>query len=308
MPWIENLPASRGEKMGDYLREKRVGAAAFLVFALFSLSSCMGHMPMKGMGGMMGSKMKAGAKSRDGRKLYLAYCAGCHGKRGDGKGEYASTFQTPPADFTKGVYKFKETRQGTPPTDEDILRTLTLGARGTGMVPQAHLSREQKEALVKYLKTLSPRFKKEEPFPLKLPKKIEKSQKLVEAGRRTFQQNCATCHGEKGNGRGPVAKSLPVPPADLTSIPYKRGEREEDIVWALLAGREGTPMPSFEKSMSAKELWAVAYYVRSLQKKRKPVGMMGLVGEEQKAMHMDMEAIMAWRHGRMPMRVRVREK
>ena len=36
-----------------------------------------------------------------------------------------------------------------------------------------------------------------------------------------FIQSCASCHGVKGRGDGPVAKSLAKAPADLTKLSQK---------------------------------------------------------------------------------------
>ena len=40
----------------------------------------------------------------------------------------------------------------------------------------------------------------------------------LSAGRDTFRQFCAPCHGENGQGHGPVAAMLTTPPSDLTSL------------------------------------------------------------------------------------------
>ena len=37
-------------------------------------------------------------------------------------------------------------------------------------------------------------------------------------GRVSFRLYCASCHGEDGEGNGPVAKFLTIEPADLTRI------------------------------------------------------------------------------------------
>ena len=42
-------------------------------------------------------------------------------------------------------------------------------------------------------------------------------------GRETFQHYCAGCHGPGGQGNGPAASHLPVPPADLTALKLANG-------------------------------------------------------------------------------------
>ncbi|MGR3464952.1 c-type cytochrome [Limimaricola sp.] len=38
------------------------------------------------------------------------------------------------------------------------------------------------------------------------------------SGRALFMENCASCHGADGRGDGPMARSLPRAPADLTRL------------------------------------------------------------------------------------------
>ena len=42
-------------------------------------------------------------------------------------------------------------------------------------------------------------------------------------GRDSFEVYCASCHGVKGTGDGPVARSLKTVPADLTLIARRNG-------------------------------------------------------------------------------------
>jgi high-affinity iron transporter len=79
----------------------------------------------------------------------------------------------------------------------------------------------------------------------------------VEAG-------CANCHGAEGRGDGTSAKSLSVPPADLTLRPFKGGSTPVDILRTLVTGLDGTPMPSYHLMLDDADFWALAYYVESL--------------------------------------------
>jgi mono/diheme cytochrome c family protein len=57
-------------------------------------------------------------------------------------------------------------------------------------------------------------------------------------GARLFHQYCASCHGEKANGNGPVAPYLTVKPADLTRISERRGEFPDEQIQRIVAGEE----------------------------------------------------------------------
>lgn len=56
-----------------------------------------------------------------------------------------------------------------------------------------------------------------------------------------FAQSCAFCHGEVGDGQGPLASSLLIPPADLSNLKAERG-----YLYQLVAkGVPGSGMPYF---------------------------------------------------------------
>jgi mono/diheme cytochrome c family protein len=44
------------------------------------------------------------------------------------------------------------------------------------------------------------------------------------AGAQLYRSYCASCHGVEGRGKGPVAPSLVVAPADLTRLAEKYGD------------------------------------------------------------------------------------
>jgi mono/diheme cytochrome c family protein len=201
-----------------------------------------------------------------GRIVYEANCAICHGDRGDGRGQEAPHFVTPPRDFTSGRYKFRSTGSGQPPTDEDLERSIVRGVPGTAMVPQDHLSSAQVAAVVAYIKHFSPRLAgASAPVPLPIAPPAPPTPDAVARGRRIYEKaECHECHGRQGRGDGPSAKDLKVKPADLTRRPFKSGPTTRDIVRAILTGLDGTPMPSYHLVLEDAEMWDLAYYVDSI--------------------------------------------
>jgi cytochrome c553 len=60
----------------------------------------------------------------------------------------------------------------------------------------------------------------------------------VQRGRDTFQQSCAVCHGQRGNGKGPAASALQPRPADLTTITKRKRAFSAAQVEATIKGTD----------------------------------------------------------------------
>lgn len=58
-------------------------------------------------------------------------------------------------------------------------------------------------------------------------------------GATMYTHYCASCHGERGNGNGPVAPVLVVKPSDLRTITTRHsGEFPRELVGRIIAGDE----------------------------------------------------------------------
>jgi mono/diheme cytochrome c family protein len=79
-----------------------------------------------------------------------------------------------------------------------------------------------------------------------------------------FTDNCVLCHGEKGMGDGPGAKTIKVKPANFTDAKLMAAETDGSIFWKMSNGRG--PMPSWKDTLSDKERWELVGYIRKLGK------------------------------------------
>jgi mono/diheme cytochrome c family protein len=62
------------------------------------------------------------------------------------------------------------------------------------------------------------------------------------SGRQMFQEYCAVCHGRDGNGGGPAAAALKIPPADLTTLSQRNhGKFPGNKVFDTIKGDSDTP-------------------------------------------------------------------
>jgi putative copper export protein/mono/diheme cytochrome c family protein/peroxiredoxin len=82
-------------------------------------------------------------------------------------------------------------------------------------------------------------------------------------GLRLYEEHCAACHGQTGNGDGPAAAGLRPRPADLTAK-HTTDHTAGDLFWWLTHGIRGTAMPPFEAFLSAEERWDLINAVRAL--------------------------------------------
>jgi mono/diheme cytochrome c family protein len=84
----------------------------------------------------------------------------------------------------------------------------------------------------------------------------------VEKGKQLFTTNCATCHGPDGKAQTDIGKSVKA--RNLTADPFKKGEKEADILNTINKGIEGTGMASFGHLPDADKK-ALAKFVVSLR-------------------------------------------
>lgn len=81
-------------------------------------------------------------------------------------------------------------------------------------------------------------------------------------------QPCLQCHGEKGDGKGPLGVILDPAPADFTNPGrHRRLESDSDFfLWRVAEGFQSTAMPPFKSILSEEQMWQVLTYEWSLGK------------------------------------------
>jgi DMSO reductase family type II enzyme heme b subunit len=219
------------------------------------------------------------------RMIYEKRCSHCHGEDGRGDGPAAGFVIPRPRDFTSGVYKFRSTPSGFPPTDEDLARSIRQGMPGTAMPAWKQFTDGEVRALVQHIKGFSPGTfdphppQADPPQPLQIGIPPKPSSEQIEKGKQVFQDaKCWECHGKVGRGDGEKAWDPDfkddwgqrIFPRDLTHPwEYRNGATVEDIYRTVTTGLDGTPMASFQDSFSDEERWALAQYVKSIQVQRR---------------------------------------
>jgi mono/diheme cytochrome c family protein len=105
----------------------------------------------------------------------------------------------------------------------------------------------------------------------------------VALGKQLYELNCVTCHGQQGNGNGPLAVYWnivqgAVPPTNLKD-PRVVARTDGELYWILTHGYSSpehqvkyphdlTNMPAYGKLLTPEERWALVSYMRELQKQQ----------------------------------------
>ncbi len=204
-----------------------------------------------------------------GRRLYVRWCATCHGPDGRGNGPAAPSLIPRPRDLTRGLFKYKSTPADQPPTDDDLVRVVANGLQASAM-PYFRdlLTADEIQEVVGYIKTLSPAFAGVAPEPVRIPPRVPANGASLVRGRALYTDlGCDSCHGADGRRREKQrdAKHYPVITRDLTAPWTFAGGRDPEQLWRRLTTLSSlSPMPSYADSASPTDRWHVVNYVLSL--------------------------------------------
>jgi len=99
----------------------------------------------------------------------------------------------------------------------------------------------------------------------KMKNPVQPTRASIERGKVIYEKKCASCHGVKGDGKGPAGKGLNPKP---TNFIESHGEKMTDgeHFWKITTGKG--PMPSFEKDLNTEERWHVINYINAFMKRK----------------------------------------
>ena len=210
----------------------------------------------------------SGENATTGQRVFARYCAVCHGPDGRGNGPAAPSLIPHPRDFTLGLYKFKSTPPGMPPTDDDLVNIVTNGLQASAM-PYFRdiLTADEIRSVVAHVRTLSPTVPSAgKTTTITIPARVAADAGSVARGAALFATTCAGCHGPDGRHGGMLtdAKGYPTRVPDLTAPWTFHGESDPAHIWLrLTTGLAGSSMPAYLNAMSDSQRWDVVNYVLS---------------------------------------------
>lgn len=100
---------------------------------------------------------------------------------------------------------------------------------------------------------------------------LPRSTEVLKLGQTKYNVFCAPCHGISGKGDGPVQKKMPIVRPLVNKEPGENlpimKQKEGYFFHAMYAGFGA--MNGYNTQMNQKEMWAVARYIKHLQKQSK---------------------------------------
>ena len=223
-----------------------------------------------------------------GKVIYKEYCSQCHGPTGKGDGPAASGLVPKPAihaniPFEKLPieYLYNVINHGGPAVGKSPNMpywNLTIGQQGVADV-MAYLkvtfkgvpdmaaapSGGQGGACAQPRKTA----KAPDEF-LAKTNPLSASAGTIAAGKALFLKTaqpvaCVLCHGEQGDGKGPMGAALVPPPRNFTCGSMMKDIPDGQLFWIIKNGSQGTGMMSYA-GLPDEQMWQLIQYIRWLAK------------------------------------------
>lgn len=88
-----------------------------------------------------------------------------------------------------------------------------------------------------------------------------------------FKGTCARCHGEKGDGHGPIAIYLDPYPRDLTKVGFMNSKSDERLITSIKEGVAGTSMAPWGHVINDEQVRGLLAYIRQtfVKDKQRPL-------------------------------------
>jgi len=89
----------------------------------------------------------------------------------------------------------------------------------------------------------------------------ENSESILKNGKRLFNSKCAHCHGEKGDGNGPMVESGVY--AGVPDYANLKELSDGQMFYSIYYGKGA--MGAHSSIINKKEIWTIVHYIRQIQ-------------------------------------------
>jgi len=182
----------------------------------------------------------------DGRRIYERECASCHGRDGRADTKVAKVLDPPPPKFSDPVTMARL-------DDGRMYQAIYRGRPGTAMGGHGELLAPMEIVdVMRYLRTLA----------RPLPDGMTPAQLDLRVGEQIYGQQCAACHGEKGDARTALGQQLMPRPRDFTRSEDMAALSDERLERSIRYGVSGTSMAPWEGVLNREDVQRVTLYIR----------------------------------------------
>lgn len=244
----------------------RLGATAGLIVGLAVIA---GGSLMAGSDGIPTAPPSTPETIKAGEVVFFEYCAGCHGRRADGRGPESINLDPKPqnlrnAQFVKSL------------TNDRLYTSLSGGVRGTAMPAfEMVLTPEKRWHVIHYLRsltaddqiTLANSLSHQTVAP-SATNPLAANEQNAAAGKKNFLNYCASCHGQKADGKGVISPNLVPAPRNLVAItswgekPFIEYLSDARVYDSITNGVPGTSMQPWIGVLTDEERWQTITYLR----------------------------------------------
>lgn len=81
-------------------------------------------------------------------------------------------------------------------------------------------------------------------------------------GQALYAKNCAACHGDRADGKGPAAIALNPRPTNL--LKHSKAHPYDELTREIAEGKPSRSMPAWKNMLSKKEIADIAAYIKKL--------------------------------------------
>ena len=253
----EGVPGTAMSGWKSRLSEAEIEALADLIRTRFMLPSAL-------------------ETATEGSRIYAEYCSVCHGDSGKGAVWAAAGLSPQPVDFTNAEVQASLSR-------DHMIHSVSYGRAETAMTGwKQRLSDQQIATVVDYVidafmptsklarnsgsadhdhsqhKHTAPGTELSAHLRLPLPEGLQGD--LIR-GKQLYRNNCVTCHGVEGDGRGPRAYFINPKPRNFLHTASRASLNRPVLYESINKGKLRTEMPAWGKVLNAQQIADVSEYV-----------------------------------------------